>query len=87
MTEEQAIAEATIKALEWFHPAHDFTQNSPGLTRQHIEFILKEVADGNVTGGKANRYIGWAQGVLCIEGFISLEQARDLNRDAIESVK
>ena len=44
------------------------------------------MASGEVTGAKANRFIGWAQGVLCMEGFIGLSDARNLNRKVIEQI-
>ena len=86
MTEEQKLAQATLDMFNWYDSAHLFTQDKPGCTRDHIVKILEQVANGEVTGAKANRFIGWAQGVLCMEGFIGLSDARNLNRKVIAAM-
>jgi len=87
MTEEQLLAKGTLDLFNWFHPAHEFSQDKPGCTRSHICVILQQVIDANVTGAKAHRFIGWAQGVMCMEGFLTLDQARDINRKVIEELE
>lgn len=86
LTEEQRLAQETLALFDWFHPAHEFTQDKPGCTRKHICVILQQVIDAHVTGPKAHRFIGWAQGVMCIEGFLTLEDARNINRKVIEEM-
>ena len=86
MTEEQLLAKATLKLFLWYDPAHLFTQDKPGCTKEHIQAILQQVIDGEVTGPKAHRLIGWAQGVLCMEGFMGLSDARNINRKVIEEM-
>jgi len=86
VTEEQLLAQETLKLLNWYHPDHEFTQDKPGCTRDHINVILQQVIDAEVTGPKAHRFIGWAQGVLCMDGFISLNDARNINRKVIEAM-
>ena len=87
MTEEQALARKTLDLFHWYDSAHEFTHNVPGCTQEHICDILQQVVDGIVTGGKANRFIGWAQSVLTIEGYITLDGSRNINREAIEELQ
>ena len=51
------------------------------------EQALAQVIDCEVTEAKAHRFIGWAQGVLCMEGYLSLDDARNLNRQVIEDLQ
>ena len=87
MTEEQALAQKTLDLFNWYSPEHKFTQNKPGCTQEHLVNILNQVIDGNVSGSKAHRFIGWAQGVLCMEGYLTLDDARNINRKAIEELE
>ena len=87
MTEEQSLAQRTLDTLNWYHPDHEFTQDNHGCSKEHIHSILEQVICGDVTGNKAHRFIGWAQAVLCMEGFISLDDTRNMNRQVIEDLK
>lgn len=48
-----------------------------GLTHQH--FVLEEVASGRISGEKAHRWLGWAQGYLCCHGELSLADCKYSN--------
>lgn len=82
MTEEQRIASACIESIDW--DTVEFSQDNIGCSKEHIQTILRLIVDGEVTDSKAHRFIGWAQGVLCMEDIITLGGARNLNRSAIE---
>ena len=86
MTEEVLLAEATLGLLDWYHPDHTFDNSKPGCDKDHIRAILTQVAEGEVKGAKAQRFIGWAQGILCLEGFLTLRDARNINRKVIEEL-
>lgn len=86
MTEEQLLAQGTLSLLDWYNPAHEFDQSNPGCDKEHIRSILQQVVDGECTGTKAHRFIGWAQAVLCMEGFLTLDDARNINRKVIEEL-
>ena len=86
MTEEQKLAQGTLDVYHWFDASHTFSQDSPGCTQEHIVKILEQVVYGEVTGAKAHRFIGWAQGVLCMEGYLTLNDARNINRKVIEAI-
>ncbi len=79
----QEIAQAVLDQAKSVH-IHDFVNTVPGCSSEHILDILQQVVDGKVTGSKAHRFIGWAQAVLCMEGYTSLDDARTLNRKVIE---
>ena len=81
MTEEQALAKAILKDLDWT-PLNPDT-HVKGCDQDHLYRILTQILDGKVVGNKAHRFIGWAQGVMCMKGILSLEHARDLNREVI----
>ena len=86
MTEEQLMAKATLDLFLWYDPAHLFTQDKPGCTKEYIQAILQQVIDGEITGRLAHRQIGWAQGVLCMEGFMGLSDARNINSKVVEEM-
>ena len=85
MTEAQALARATVKHLNWFEL--NFTNAIAGCTSSHILDILEQVIDAEVTGEKAHRFIGWAQAILTMEGYLNLDDARTINRKALEELK
>lgn len=87
MTKEQKLAQATLDLFNCFGPTHKFSQENAGCSKEHIVQMLEEVVYGEVTGNKAHRFIGWAQGVLCLEGFLTLDDARNINRKVIESMQ
>ena len=80
MTDAQRIAQTTLDFVDWTC----FSNDKDGCDMFHIIEILQQVADGEVTGDKAHRFIGWAQAVLCMENKLPLEWARKLNKRAIE---
>lgn len=84
MTEEQAMAQKCLDLLDW--DVFTFNETRTGLNASHIKSILEQVRDGEVTGSKANRFIGWAQACLCTEDFLTLDMARDMNRKVIEEL-
>jgi len=51
-----------------------------GLHPCHILWMLDEVEKGQMSDGKAGRWLGWAQAVACIHGFLDLETCKKLNR-------
>ena len=85
MTEEQALAEINLVYLN--ATKGSFNNAEPGCDKSHIRAILQDIVDGNVTGAKAHRFIGWAQGVMCMVGVLPLGIARSINKKAIEEMK
>lgn len=56
------------------HPAGDGSR--------HMVYMLQEVAKGDMSAGKANRWLGWAQCLAMIYGHLMLEQCKEINRRA-----
>lgn len=49
---------------------------------RHLYEMLGKIQDGEVTGEKAHRWLGWAQGVMTCRGMGSLKQFKLINEDA-----
>lgn len=54
-------------------------RSEDGKGVQHIMFVLDEVEDGRVAGEKGHRWLGWAQGFLCAQGDLSLDDCKYAN--------
>jgi len=85
MTEEQLMAQKCLDLVDW--ESTEFVETKHALSARHIQDILEQVYYGKVTGAKANRFIGWAQAALCAEDFLTLNTAREMNRQVIEEAK
>lgn len=56
-----------------------------GLGGDHATWLLLEVAEGRVSGTKAHRWLGYAQGVFVETGFATLEEMKLANKDASDA--
>lgn len=54
-------------------------RDEEGKTTQHVMYVLNELMQGNVTGEKGHRWLGWAQGWLCAHGCLTLEDCKYAN--------
>lgn len=54
-------------------------QADDGKGAGHALWMLNKIVDGQIDGEKGHRWLGYAQGVLVSEGFLSLEQAKIAN--------
>lgn len=84
ITEEQLLAQESLNYLDCIKG--DFDNTEQGCDKDHIRAMLQNIVECNVIGSKAHRFIGWAQGVLCMEGFLPLVEAKDINRKIIEEL-
>lgn len=48
----------------------------------HLHQMLDQIESGQVTGEKAQRWLGWIQGVLVARGIGTFEQMRTMNAEA-----
>lgn len=48
----------------------------------HAAWMLEEIADEQVVGDKAHRWLGYAQALLVVRSIITLEEAKAINDDA-----
>lgn len=58
-----------------------FTER-PKASRQHIENMLNDIAEGNITGEKAHRWLGWAQCAIYCSSELPLEAFKEINHAA-----
>ena len=47
---------------------------------KHLHEMLDAIEQGTVTGEKAHRWLGWAQGVICCCGGATLDQMKEANK-------
>ena len=57
-------------------------QHSDGDGSKHMVFMLQEICKGEMSIGKANRWLGWAQCLMMIYNHASLAELKDVNRRA-----
>lgn len=54
-----------------------------GDTPQHAMWLLSEVVNNeDMKNDKANRWLAWAQCLLTVYGFITLEDCKQINKEA-----
>lgn len=49
---------------------------------EHLAAMLTSIETGSVSGEKAHRWLGWAQGVICCRGGATLEELKNSNLSA-----
>jgi len=54
----------------------------PEYGKDHLRYMLSALVDGEVTGEKAHRWIGWIQGCICMGKGASLEELKWINKMA-----
>lgn len=57
-------------------------RSEAGIGSPHACWMLSEIAEGRVTGRKAHRWLGYAQGLLVSYGMMTLDQAKRINHQA-----
>ena len=50
--------------------------------KKHLIYMCEQIIDFDVTGEKAHRCIGWLQGCIYMKGWASLEDMKQLNKNA-----
>ncbi len=79
MIDVAIAAKLTKKATGGSHTA---TRDLEGRTKEHAMWMLAGVADGYIRGDKAQRWLGYAQGILVVGGDLSLVDAKAINQEA-----
>lgn len=51
-------------------------------SRTHVREMLQKIITGEVTGEKAHRWLGWAQGCACAANTAKLETFKEINHNA-----
>lgn len=57
-----------------------------GKTYAHAMWMLWEIADKRIEGRKAHRWLGYAQAILIGQSAMTLDDAKQLNREASELI-
>lgn len=70
-----ASAMIRIFVLEPFDPH----QHPKGRGANHLHWMLKQISETEMSEGKANRWLGWAQCLATVQGYTSLEACKSLN--------
>ena len=60
----------------------DLPEYDPAFGRTHLYYMAYSIVDGQITGEKAHRWLGWIQGCLCMSGCVSLEEMKQNNKEA-----
>ena len=71
------VAAARTQALA--EKAPFLSKNDPWVGRDHIMQMLSKIIQGEVTGEKAHRWLGWAQCAVCMGGGASLNKLKEIN--------
>jgi hypothetical protein len=80
-------AAATLKLADLHfklagEPTPEPKREIDGKSVAHALWIISQVAEGNVTGNKSHRWLGFGQGVLCVHGVMTLMEAKLINFDS-----
>lgn len=57
-------------------------RDDSGMSVNHAAWMLQGIASGYVQHEKAHRWLGYAQGLLVVHGAATLEQMKEVNRNA-----
>lgn len=57
-------------------------QSLEGSTQDHMVFMLQALVSGDIMGEKAHRWIGYAQCLAVMLGLGTLEQMKQINKEA-----
>jgi hypothetical protein len=71
-----ARAMIRIFVLEPFTPL----QSDTGHTTGHLHWMLRQIIETEMSEGKANRWLGWAQCLCVWMGYAKLDRLKELNR-------
>lgn len=61
------------------HPQDADTQRD-GINFNHLLEMEHNAKKGEYSEAKLGRHLGWMQGVLCATGYMTLNEAKELNR-------
>lgn len=54
--------------------------NDPSYGKDHLTEMCEKIIAGEITGEKANRWIGWVQCAICIGGGATLADLKKINK-------
>lgn len=57
-------------------------QSEEGNTPSHAMWMLEGIDLGFISGDKGHRWLGYAQAILVMHGHLSLDEAKEINKEA-----
>lgn len=82
ITKAAAMMQTTLVA---YYGKSEGYSNDPvpdSCSGNHLHKMLSKICDGEITGEKAHRWLGWVQGVMTCRGMVTLEQCKAINHSA-----
>ena len=64
-------------AMEW-----DWNHGDYNLSVGHVLGMLDQIVSGSIYGEKAHRWLGWAQACMCHGKVATLDELKQINKDA-----
>jgi len=53
--------------------------DDPAETKDHLHFMIDQIASGQVSGEKSHRWLGYLQGIIVAGGGATLEEMKKTN--------
>ena len=72
-------AKGTIAANKFIENTVKAAKHSEGIGFSHAKWMLEEIAKGEMSDDKANRWLGYAQCILVVTKLASLEEVKNIN--------
>lgn len=73
---------AAARCREFVNKATSLPDNHPEYGRDHLHYMIDEIASGRVSGEKSHRWLGFLQGVLVATGTVTLKEMKQINFEA-----
>jgi hypothetical protein len=54
----------------------------PEYGKDHLKYMILKMVNGEITGEKSHRWLGWIQGCVCVGGGTNLEEMKKINKAA-----
>ena len=78
----------TDRYLSMIDEEHESSyQTQEYTTFSHLKWMLNEIASGEMDDGKANRWLGFVQGVLVMRNLTTVDEERNFTRPYFRIVK
>lgn len=74
-------AKAIITRDQFIHVNVVPGRHSSGKGICHAKWMLEEISKGGMSDGKANRWLGYAQGALVSMDVATLEEMKEINKE------
>lgn len=76
------VCEAARKTMKVIPPAFVMKQDPKGTSIGHAKWMLNEIRTLRIQGEKAHRWLGWAQAILALGHYATLDEMKEINKNA-----